>query len=132
MLAIATSITLSSRLWEPLFAFVSTVIYLLMQRKPGLRQLLLRRRAASMSTQAAYETLTVWDDAPTMLKFRNTGLHAWAMRITPLLLREARTARWKCDTVPEWPEAEQHLAQTEPFYGETGGLFARLKQVFKP
>jgi hypothetical protein len=50
-----------------------------------------------------------------MLAFRNQGLHALAMKITPLLLKEARTARWQSDQLPSWPEAIERLSQADVF-----------------
>jgi len=110
VIIVATSIQLKHWGWVGPFAVLSLLIRGLMMFKPGLKLVQMKRDA-----QGRYLTLTAWQTAPDMLNFRNHGIHAFAMNITPWLLKEAQTARWQSDALPSWAEAEQRLSQVPPY-----------------
>ncbi|MEB3206106.1 MAG: hypothetical protein VKK59_02005 [Vampirovibrionales bacterium] len=60
-------------------------------------------------------TLSAWDNAPSMLSFRNKGLHLLAMKLAPLMLKEGQTARWQSDQLPSWPEALEKLSRVDVY-----------------
>jgi hypothetical protein len=108
MIIVATSIKLNHWAWVPFFVVLSVFMRLLLFFRPTLKLLKFHR-----TSEGSWLTLSAWQNAPSMLSFRNKGLHLMAMKLTPLMLKEGQTARWQSDQLPSWPEALEKLSQAE-------------------
>jgi hypothetical protein len=66
-----------------------------------------------MDAHRTYWTLTMWESEKAMKAFRGSGAHANAMPRLPKWCDEAAYAHWETSdgTVPEWPEAHEHLVK---------------------
>jgi Domain of unknown function (DUF3291) len=60
----------------------------------------------------SWKTLTVWEDAQAMERFRNSGAHLQAMKNTRRIGR-ANVTSWEVAQVPRWEEAIGRLNESK-------------------
>jgi heme-degrading monooxygenase HmoA len=70
-----------------------------------------KHHSLKMQNPVTYWTLTAWESRELMLKYRNSGDHLEAMKMTKQMTNNAQAAGWEGDAVPSWKDAMKELEQ---------------------